>query len=92
MFVYAPALMLINTTFWGGLQVTATACVGVALIGVAVEGYLFTNAKLPVRILAGAGALALIHPGLYTDLMGLGALAVVVLIQRVLTVRMKRAS
>jgi len=89
MFVYAPALMLINTTFWGGLQVTATACIGVALIGVAVEGYLFTNAKMPVRILAGAGALALIHPGLYTDLMGLGALAAVVLLQRVVAMRMK---
>jgi len=89
MFVYAPALMLINTTFWGGLQVTATACIGVALIGVAVEGYLFTNAKLPLRILAGAGALALIHPGLYTDLAGLGALVAVVLIQRVVSIRKK---
>ena len=89
MFVYAPALMLINTTFWGGLQVTATACIGVALIGVAVEGYLFTKAELPVRILAGAGALALIDPGLYTDVMGLGALAAVILIQRVVVVRQK---
>jgi TRAP transporter 4TM/12TM fusion protein len=89
MFVYAPALMLINTTFWGGLQVTATACIGVALIGVAVEGYLFTNAKLPVRILAALGALALIDPGIYTDIIGLGALAAVVLIQRVVAKRKK---
>jgi len=89
MFVYAPALMLINTTFWSGLQVTVTACIGVALIGVAVEGYLFTNAKLPVRILAGLGALALIDPGLYTDFVGLGALAAVVLIQRVAATRKK---
>jgi len=89
MFVFAPELMLINTTFWGGLQVTATACIGVALIGVAVEGYLFTKAQWPVRILAGLGALALIDPGLYTDLVGLGALVAVVLIQRVVAMRMK---
>ena len=89
MFVYAPALMLINTTFWGGLQVTVTACIGVALIGVAVEGYLFTNASLLVRFIAGAGALALIDPGLYTDLAGLGALVAVVIIQRVIAVRKK---
>jgi TRAP-type uncharacterized transport system fused permease subunit len=56
---------------------------------VAAEGYLFTNAKLLIRILAGAGALALIHPGLYTDLAGLGALAAVVLIQRVVSIRKK---
>jgi TRAP transporter 4TM/12TM fusion protein len=89
MFVYSPALMLINTTFWGGLQVTVTACIGVALIGVAVEGYLFTNARLLVRILAAAGALALIDPGLYTDLAGLGVLVAVVLIQRVVAKRKK---
>jgi len=56
---------------------------------VAAEGYLFTNAKLPVRFLAGLGALALIHPGLYTDLVGLGVLVAVVLIQRVVAMRMK---
>jgi TRAP-type uncharacterized transport system fused permease subunit len=89
MFVYSPALMLINTTFWGGLQVTVTACIGVALIGVAVEGYLFTKASLPVRVLAAAGALALIDPALYTDLIGLGVLVAVVLIQRVVVVRKK---
>jgi TRAP transporter 4TM/12TM fusion protein len=89
MFVYSPALMLINTTFWAGLQVSLTACIGVVLIGVAVEGYLFTNAKLPVRIIAAVGALALIHPGLYTDFIGLGALAAVVLIQRMVVVRKK---
>jgi TRAP-type uncharacterized transport system fused permease subunit len=91
MFVYSPALMLINTTFWTGLQVSLTACVGVVLIGVAVEGYLFTNAILPVRILAGAGALALIHTGLYTDFVGLGALAVVVIIQRIFVARKRKS-
>lgn len=84
MFVYAPQIMLIDTTFFGGVQVAITACIGVFLIGVAVEGYLFTDAGIPVRILAALGAFALIDPGFYTDIAGVGALAGVIIIQRLL--------
>ncbi|MDR0827999.1 MAG: TRAP transporter permease [Desulfovibrio sp.] len=81
MFVYSPQLMLIDTTFLEGVRVVIGACLGVFLIGVAVEGYLFTRVYAPLRIVVFAGALCLIDSGIYTDLVGLVILAGLLLIQ-----------
>ena len=75
MFVYSPQLMLIDTSFLEGVRVTVGACIGVFMIGVAVEGYLFTNVNVLSRLLAAAGALALIDSGVHTDALGLALLA-----------------
>ena len=90
MFVYSPELLLINTTFLEGVHVTVGACIGVFMIGVAVEGYLFTKVNFLLRIIAFGGALALIDPGLHTDLIGLAVLAVVTGVQRFLANKEKR--
>ena len=82
-FVYSPSLMLINTTFFGGVWVTATAVIGVCLMGIAIEGYLFTKVIVPIRLLAVFGSLVLIVPGLRSDLIGIGVAAAIVIIQRV---------
>lgn len=81
MFIYSPQLLLIDTTFLEGVRVTIGACFGVFLIGVAVEGYLFTKVNALLRLVAAGGALALIDSGIYTDLMGLGALVLLVAYQ-----------
>ena len=91
MFVYSPALMLIDTTFFGGLQVAVTASIGVFLIGTSVEGFLFTRMMWPLRILAFGGALGLIDPALVTDLIGLGVLAIVIFVQRAIFKKEKAA-
>jgi TRAP transporter 4TM/12TM fusion protein len=82
MFVYAPQLMLINTTFAEGAWVAASACVGVFLIAVAVEGYLFAPMAAWLRLIAAAGSLLLIKPGMETDAIGLAVLALTVLVQK----------
>ncbi len=81
MFVYSPQLLLIDTTFLEGLRVTIGACFGVFMIGVAVEGYLFTRTNIAMRVVAACGALALIDSGIYSDLMGLVVLLVLVAYQ-----------
>jgi TRAP transporter 4TM/12TM fusion protein len=81
MFVYSPQLMLIDTTFFEGLRVVIGACLGVFLIGVAVEGYLFTRVYPPLRLVVFAGALCLIDSGIYTDLIGMVILTGLLLIQ-----------
>lgn len=81
MFVYSPQLLLIDTTFLEGLRVTIGACFGVFMIGVAVEGYLFTRTNIVMRVVAACGALALIDSGIYSDLMGLVVLLVLVAYQ-----------
>jgi TRAP transporter 4TM/12TM fusion protein len=82
MFVYSPQLLLLNTSLLEGLRVTAGACLGVFLIGAAVEGWLFTSISALLRVLAFAGALCLIDGGVYTDMAGLAAAGVVFLVQR----------
>jgi TRAP transporter 4TM/12TM fusion protein len=91
MFVYSPALMLIDTTFLHGVQVAVTASIGVFLIGASVEGFLFTRMMWPLRILAFGGALGLIDPALVTDLIGLVVLAIVILVQRMVFKKEKAA-
>jgi TRAP transporter 4TM/12TM fusion protein len=82
MFVYSPQLLLIDTSFLEGMRVTAGACLGVWLIGMAVEGYLFTGMHVLLRLVAFAGALCLIDSGIYTDMIGLAVIIVIYLIQR----------
>ena len=82
-FVYSPSLMLIDTTFLGGLWVAITAVVGICMMAMAVEGHFLTKIILPVRLLAVVGALGLIAPGLYSDFIGIGIMVALIIIQRV---------
>ncbi len=81
MFVYAPQLMLIDTTLLEGIWVTFSACMGVFLIGVAVEGYFRTWVSWWLRIIITVGALALMRPGLETDIVGIACVVFLFLIQ-----------
>ncbi len=67
-----------NTTFIEGLWVTLAACVGVFMIGAAVEGYLFARINIVFRVMLFAGALLLIDSGLWTDIGGFVILVLVV--------------
>ncbi|MDR1528807.1 MAG: TRAP transporter permease [Burkholderiales bacterium] len=89
MFIYSPELMLIDTTWLEGIRVVIGACIGVLLIGVAVEGFLLTKANWFVRIVAMISAFGLIDSGLWTDLAGMAGLAVVVAVQYFLFKREK---
>ena len=82
MFVYSPKLMLIDTTFMEGVWVTLSACLGVFLIGVATEGYLYAKVGVVMRLLAIAGAFCLIKSGLLTDLVGLVVLGILLMVQK----------
>ena len=82
MFIYNTALLLIDTTPFIAIRVSITAIIGVCMIGMATEGYLFTNMNNILRILAFAGALLLITANVVQDAIGLSLLAVIVLYQR----------
>jgi TRAP transporter 4TM/12TM fusion protein len=81
MFIYSPQLLLIDTSFMEGVRVALGACIGVFMIGAAVEGYLFVPIKPLLRVLAAAGALCLIHSGVKTDVIGLVILALLLSVQ-----------
>jgi TRAP transporter 4TM/12TM fusion protein len=73
MFVYNPALIMQGTAGEIAL-VVVTAVLGVVALAGALEGYLLRGAQWWERILLGGGGLALIFPGLMTDLMGAAAI------------------
>ncbi|MDR3073135.1 MAG: TRAP transporter permease [Deltaproteobacteria bacterium] len=92
MFVYSPQLLLLNTTWLEGLRVAIGACIGVFMIGAAIEGYLFTTIAMPLRLLSFACAMFLIDGGLLTDMAGLVGLVVLLLVQRFFAKREKAAA
>ena len=81
MFVYNQQIMLSNVTLFSGIQVVVTACVGVFLIALACEGFLFTRANIAVRAVAFVAALLLIDSSPVTDLIGIALAAAAILLQ-----------
>lgn len=77
-FVYDNSLLLINTTWSGALWITLTATVGIIFLGAGAIGHFLIPAKVHERLVFIAGALMLITPGLYTDMIGvaLGSAAI----------------
>ena len=80
-FALNPAMLFVNTVWYDVVLICITAIIGMCGVSAALEGYLFTNMKWYERIISAVGGLLLIYPGLLTDGIGLGLIAVVVLIQ-----------
>lgn len=76
MFVYEPALLMIGdwTTI---LSSCITAVAGVLFFSAGLQGYFLTHAVLWQRIALVVAGLALIKPGLATDIVGAGLFAAV---------------
>jgi TRAP transporter 4TM/12TM fusion protein len=80
MFIYEPALLLIGD--WSTILLAVpTAIAGVICLASGLHGWLLGPASPWQRVLLVAAALLLIKPGLTTDLVGFGLLAVVAAIQ-----------
>ena len=82
MFVYNTERLLLDTPIAKGIQVAITAAIGVFLISVAVEGFLFRKVNAVLRILCFAGAYLLIDSGLITDIIGIAICVGIVLLQK----------
>lgn len=81
-FVLSPQLMLINTTLAEGVLTTVTAGLGVFLLAVVCEGYLYAPVNIPFRVIALVGALALMVPGIQSDIVGAVILVALVVLQK----------
>ena len=73
-FVYNPAMLLINTTTFNLIQNLITACLGMTGLGAAMIGYCLTNMNWFERIVFAAAGLMLIDPGVVTDILGIALL------------------
>lgn len=85
MFVFEPHLLLIvkdwSTEWYLVLWSVMTAVVGVILLAGSLFGWLIAYATMPQRIMLFIAALALIQPGVYSDTIGFGLAAVVLMMQ-----------
>ncbi len=80
MFVFGPSLLMIGTPL-AIATTTVTATVGVTCLAAGLSGYLIGAASAWQRALLIAAAFALIKPGILTDLIGFGLIAVVLAAQ-----------
>jgi TRAP transporter 4TM/12TM fusion protein len=85
-FVYNPAL-LFSGEWTEILRAVVTGSIGVVALAASMEGYFLRTATWFERVLFFAAALLLIDPGAATDVIGLGLLAFVLLLQKVWTPR-----
>lgn len=83
MWVYNPALIMQGSATETALAVVS-ALAGILALAGAVQGYLFGRARWHERLLLGVAALGLIKPGLTTDLIGGGLLALACLSRLIL--------
>jgi TRAP-type uncharacterized transport system fused permease subunit len=80
-FALNPAMLFVNTTVWEVITNSITAFVGIFAVSAALEGYLMHHMPWYLRIVSLAGGLLLIYPGTVTDLIGVGMVGLMALIQ-----------
>ena len=80
-FALNPAMLFIETTPFEVVTICITSFIGICAISAALEGYLLHHMSPAQRIMSAVGGLLLVYPGLITDTIGLGLVAIVVVTQ-----------
>ncbi len=80
-FALNPAMLFIDTTVPEVILICITSFVGMFAVAASLQGYFLHNMKWYERIVSAVGGLLLIYPGIVTDAIGLGLVAVMVVIQ-----------
>ena len=88
-FAMNPSMLLMDQGVLAAIQVIITSCLGIFGIAAALEGYVVARAPWWQRILLAAGGLCLIDPSLMTDIVGVAAIVIVVVLQIVMRKRSK---
>jgi TRAP transporter 4TM/12TM fusion protein len=76
-FIFNPAMLLINTSPLTVAQIVLSSCAGMFGLASGLEGYMLRRMPLGWRVAAVAGGLLLIDPELWSDLAGFGLIALV---------------
>jgi len=82
-FVYSPQMLMLNAQWHEVALIALTALIGMFGVGMAVEKYWESRLNLLQQLMALAGGLMLIIPGLVTDAAGFSLIALVVIWQKV---------
>lgn len=74
-FVFNPALLLIDTTGVEVVQVAVTSFIGMVAISGGMIGFILRDMQIYLRVLSVATGILLIYPGTATDFVGIGIIA-----------------
>ncbi len=80
-FALNPAMLFIDTTVGEIILICITSLVGIFAVSASLEGYLLHKMPWHERIMSVAGGLLLIYPGIATDVIGVGLVAAVIILQ-----------
>lgn len=80
-FALNPAMLFIDTTFGEVVLICISSVIGIFAVSASLEAFILHRMKWFERIISLVGGLLLIYPGIVTDLIGLGLVAVVILLQ-----------
>ncbi len=80
MFVYQPA-MLMDGSAGTIILAIVTGLVGVYMLSMGIQGYFRADLSIVERIMAIAGGILMMYPGILTDGIGLALFAVIIVIQ-----------
>ncbi len=80
-FALNPAMLFIDTSIPEVILICITSFVGMFGVAASLQGYFLHNMKWYERILSAIGGLLLIYPGIVTDAIGLGLVAIMIVIQ-----------
>ena len=82
MFITAPQMLLINTTFLEASWIFISASIGMYALAASMQGFLLTDLRWYERMVLFASAVAMVKPGLITDALGLIGFAIIYYFQR----------
>ncbi len=84
-FAFSPEMLIIGSDkpWYEIVLLVITALCGIYIISAGMEGYMFKHMSWLERILALAGGLCMIIPGIVTDAVGLGLIVLVFIIQKI---------
>lgn len=91
-FIYAPEMLLIADSPWSIALSAITGLVGTYLLASSIEGYLKIPLNFVLRIICFAAAILLMIPGAFTDLIGLGLVAIIIVYIYVKTKKSSKAT
>ncbi len=83
-FAFSPEMLIIGSDkpWYEIVLLVITAVIGIFMISAGMEGYLLKNMPWWQRIMALAGGLSMVIPGLVTDIVGVLLIVVLILLQK----------
>ncbi len=90
-FALNPAMLFVDTNAFEFILIVITSAVGMFGVSMGLEGYFSGKLIWPLRVIVIAGGLALIYPGVLTDVIGLVVVGGIIAIQVILSKRHGKA-